>query len=51
MREGSITMKMAAIVLGLMVVAALWFVFLAGQATYPDVDVTGVDRTRLFQNR
>jgi hypothetical protein len=42
-------MKMAAIVLGLMVVAAVWFVFLAGQATYPDVDVRSVDRGRLFQ--
>src|SRR6185369_1401247 len=36
MREGSITMKMAAILLIVVVVAVLWFVFLAGQATYPD---------------
>jgi len=49
MRGGSITMKTAGILLGVVVVAVLWFVFLAGQATYPEVDVRSVDRARLFQ--
>jgi hypothetical protein len=43
------TMKTAAIVLGVVVVAVLWFVFLAGQATYPETDVKDVDKDRLFQ--
>jgi hypothetical protein len=36
-------------VLGVVVVAVLWFVFLAGSTTYPDTDVRAVDRDRLFQ--
>src|SRR5262249_43870346 len=42
------TMKMVALVLGVVVVAALWFVFLAGSASYPDTDARSVDRDRLF---
>jgi len=38
----------AAIVLGGVVAGALWFVFLAGSADYPDTDVRNVDRDRLF---
>jgi hypothetical protein len=33
---------------GGLVVVALWFVFLAGAAVYPDADVRDVDRDRLF---
>ena len=36
------------LVLGAIVVAALWFVFLAGGVDYPDTDVRNVDRDRLF---
>jgi len=38
----------ALIVLGAVVLGALWFVFLAGAADYPDVDVRDLDRDRLF---
>lgn len=34
--------------LGLLVALALWFVFLAGRADYPDTDVRNVDRRQLF---
>jgi hypothetical protein len=43
------TMRTAAIVFGVLVLAVLWFVFLAGQATYPDTDVRSVEKDRLFQ--
>jgi len=44
------TMKRtAAVVSGVVVLAVVWFVFLAGQATYPETDVRSVDRVRLFQ--
>src|SRR5262245_6888373 len=36
------------IVLGGVVLLVLWFVFLAGKATYPDTDVSQVDKDRLF---
>jgi hypothetical protein len=42
-------MMKAAFVLGVVVVAVLWFVFLAGSATYPETDVRAVDRERLFR--
>jgi hypothetical protein len=41
-------MKMVALVLGVVVIAALWFVFFAGRASYPDTEVHSVDRDRLF---
>jgi hypothetical protein len=42
-------MRTGRIVLGLVVLALVWFVFLAGHATYPDLDVRDVDRARLFE--
>ena len=43
------TIKMyALIVLGGIVLFAVWFVFLAGGVDYPDTDVKDVDRDRLF---
>jgi hypothetical protein len=41
--------KQAAIVVGVVVLVVIWFVFLAGNAAYPDVDVANVDRDRLFR--
>ncbi len=38
----------AVIVLGGVVLLALWFVFLAGGVDYPDTDVRDLDRDRLF---
>jgi hypothetical protein len=43
------TKRKAGIVLGVVVLAVVWFVFLAGQASYPETDVRNVDRDRLFQ--
>ena len=42
-------MKKVTFVLGGVVVVAVWFVFLAGRASYPDTDVRDVDRERLFR--
>ena len=42
-------MKKAAIVIGALLLVVVWFVFLAGSASYPDVDVKHVDRDRLFR--
>jgi START domain-containing protein len=42
-------MMKAALVLGVVLVVVLWFVFLAGSTSYPDVDVRDVDRDALFR--
>jgi hypothetical protein len=39
----------AFIVLGVVVLGALWFVFLAGATAYPSTDVRDLNRDRLFQ--
>jgi hypothetical protein len=43
------TIQAAMIILGVVVLGALWFVFLAGRAEYPNTEVRNVDRDRLFQ--
>jgi hypothetical protein len=42
-------MKTALLVLGVVLLVVVWFVFLAGSTSYPDVDVRSVDRERLFR--
>lgn len=42
-------MKAVALALGAVLVVVLWFVFLAGSTSYPDVDVRNVDREGLFR--
>jgi len=42
-------MKMVGIILGGLVLMALWFVFLAGGTDYPDTDVRDVRRDELFR--
>ena len=42
-------MKVAAIVLGILVVGVLYFVFLAGKADYPDKDSRELERAELFR--
>jgi hypothetical protein len=41
--------KTAALVLCVVVIVLVWFVFLAGSASYPDVDVRDVECDRLFR--
>jgi hypothetical protein len=43
------TMRMVLLGLGAVALAVTWFVFLAGKASYPDVDVRNVDRDGLFR--
>src|SRR5262249_38717605 len=47
--SGDTTMKRTAVAIALLLIVVLWFVFLAGQASYPDTDARNVDRDRLFR--